>query len=129
MLTNRYIPVYSYNFDSTLGYPGEGPPTTIISYNINGAKDRLRAVLLLDASRARVDAIILQEVHHYQDGWGTTAGLGLTSMCHGLDWIPFLSPGTNADSKGGTAVIIRRNSSNIKITENSINTIQKILGG
>jgi exonuclease III len=128
MLTNRYIPVYSYNFDSTLGYPGEGPPTTIISYNINGAKDRLRAVLL-DASRARVDAILLQEVHHYQDGWDTTAGLGLTSMCHGLGWIPFLSPGTNADSKGGTAVIIRRNSSNIKITENSKNTTKKVLNG
>jgi exonuclease III len=126
MLTNRYIPVYSYNFDSTLGYPGEGPPTTIISYNINGAKDRL---VLLDASRARVDAILLQEVHHYQDGWDTTAGLGLTSMCHGLGWIPFLSPGTNADPKGGTAVIIRRNSSNIKITENSKNTIPKILNG
>jgi hypothetical protein len=128
ILTNQYIPVYSYNFDSTLGYPGEGPPTTIISYNINGAKDRLRAVLL-DASRARVDAILLQEIHHYQDGWDTTAGLGLTSMCHGLGWIPFLSPGNSGDPKGGTAVVIRRNSSNIRTTENSKKTVKKLLNG
>jgi hypothetical protein len=38
----RHYP--QFKFDSTLGYPGEGP-AKIICYNINGAKNKLASIL------------------------------------------------------------------------------------
>jgi hypothetical protein len=46
-----------------------------------------------------------------------------------MGWIPFVSPGTSSDPKGGTAVIIRRNSLNIRISEISKNSLKKYLNG
>eukprot|EP00962_Isochrysis_galbana_P043985 scaffold16910_cov134-Isochrysis_galbana.AAC.2 len=54
-----------YKFDSTLGYPGEGP-SKIVSYNIAGAKNKIKNVLS-DANSNGVDAILLQEVPAIRD--------------------------------------------------------------
>ena len=53
--------------DSTLGYPGEGP-VTIATYNLNGAKGGRLAAVLSQARKARVDILMLQELHAYEDG-------------------------------------------------------------
>eukprot|EP00967_Tisochrysis_lutea_P055759 scaffold70235_cov27-Tisochrysis_lutea.AAC.1 len=58
-------PILSY--DSTLGYPGEGP-VRIASYNVNGTKGGKLAAGLSQARKARVDILLLQELHAYEDG-------------------------------------------------------------
>jgi hypothetical protein len=67
-LSFETTPLYSPIFDSTLGFPGEGPQALIASYNINGVKNRPRDVLRA-ANERNLDALLLQEIHFYQDGW------------------------------------------------------------
>jgi hypothetical protein len=118
--TSASTPQYSTTFDSTLGYPGEGPQALLASYNINGVKNRLREVLRA-ANENNLDALLLQEVHFYQDGWDRSA-LGLRSLCRGFRWWVFLAPGSSTDIKGGTAVLIKDNSTKIKLADDSRST-------
>jgi hypothetical protein len=103
---HAYTPIYADTFDSTLGFPGEGPAAKIASYNINGARDKLKAVLIA-ANANGLDALLLQEIHTYVDGWDT-ANSGLRSTSLGFGWLPFVSPANANDSKGGTAILIKK---------------------
>jgi hypothetical protein len=108
------IPLYSPRFDSHLGYPGEGPQAFIASYNINGVKQRLREVR---ASPTRGPLLSRWT-------WDRSA-LGLRSLCRGFGWWVFLAPASSSDVKGDTAILIKNNSTKIKLTVNSRSTIKK----
>eukprot|EP00962_Isochrysis_galbana_P025092 scaffold7713_cov100-Isochrysis_galbana.AAC.6 len=45
-ITRKHI-CYAYRFDATKGFPGEGPPVKIVTYNINGAKTKLSTTLMV----------------------------------------------------------------------------------
>eukprot|EP00962_Isochrysis_galbana_P039974 scaffold14440_cov143-Isochrysis_galbana.AAC.4 len=51
---------------TTLGFPGEGP-LLVATYNINGSRGTLAAVLA-QATQAKIDILLLQELHFYEDG-------------------------------------------------------------
>eukprot|EP00962_Isochrysis_galbana_P006093 scaffold1649_cov134-Isochrysis_galbana.AAC.10 len=102
-----------YKFDSTLGYPGEGP-SKIVSYNIAGAKNKIKNVLS-DANSSGVDAILLQEVHAYADNWHCNRGLGFSADCNSKGWRVFAAHGNASDASAGCAVLIRLNSTKVKI--------------
>ena len=58
------------DFDSTLGYPGEGPPILaegllLVTFNANGLRGRRRARLLLLEARKRKVAILFIQEHNY----------------------------------------------------------------
>jgi hypothetical protein len=57
---------YAEVFDSTLGFPGEGL-LTVASYNINGTRGSLAAVLA-QAKQAKIDILLLRELHFYENG-------------------------------------------------------------
>jgi hypothetical protein len=117
-----HLPHFPSHFDSTLGFPGEGPTTKIVSYNINGAKDKLDAVLAA-ANGEGIDALLLQEIHFYSDSWDRNR-IGLHSTCIGLGWIPFVSHASSQDLRGGTAILVRRSSKNITVKQNSHSTFR-----
>jgi exonuclease III len=102
-----------FKFKSTLGYPGEGP-AKIVSYNIDGAKTKLASVLS-EARRECVDAILLQEIHFYADGWHSNR-LGLSAICNRMGWRAFSCHGNISDVKAGCAVIRSNHSRNIKLS-------------
>jgi len=58
--------LYAKVFDPTLGYPGEGP-LIVATYNINGTRGSLASVLA-QAKAAKIDILLLQELHFYQTG-------------------------------------------------------------
>jgi hypothetical protein len=58
--------VYAEVFDATRGFPGEGP-LIVATYNINGTRGSLAAVLA-QAKLARIDILLLQELHFYDNG-------------------------------------------------------------
>ena len=61
-------------FDSTLGYPGEGP-VVIATYNLNGTKGCRLAAVLSQARKAKVDILMLQELHAFmRTKMGHTSG-------------------------------------------------------
>jgi hypothetical protein len=122
-----HLPHFPSHFDSTLGFPGEGPTTKIVSYNINGAKDKLAAVLAA-ANGEGIDALLLQEIHFYSDSWDRNR-IGLHSTCIGLGWIPFVSHASHQDLRGGTAILVRRSSKNITVKQNSHSTFRHELDG
>jgi hypothetical protein len=109
LLPFENTPLYSPSVDSTLGYTGEGPQALIASYNINGVKSRLRDVLRA-ANESNLDALLLQVVHFHQDGL-ENPHLGMRSLCRGYGWLVFLAPASSTDVKGGTAILIKENSS------------------
>ena len=102
-----------YSFNSTLGFPGEGPK--IVSYNINGAKTKISAVLA-EARFQGVDALLIQEVHYYTDRWHDSR-LGLNAECNRQGWQIVAAHGLPSDPCSGCAVIINGNSSKIKFTD------------
>jgi hypothetical protein len=55
--------------------------------------------------------------------------LGMRSLCQGFGWWLFLAPASSSDSRGGTAVLIKQNSTEIKLTNNSNFTFTIELGG
>ena len=117
-LAPAYTPVYALTFDSTLGYPGEGPPATIVSLNINGAKHKLAGVLDRLA-RARVDVLLLQEIHYYNDNWHREP---LRALCLAKRWDLFLSPPGPNDTGGGTAVLVYQDSQSVKPIAGTLRT-------
>ena len=89
-------------FDSTLGYPGEGP-IRVATYNINGTKGGRLAAVLSQARKAGVDILLLQELHAYEDGSHRRSHRTATL----LGWHWFASPGELADPASGVAIAIR----------------------
>ena len=59
-----YVPTYSYRWDHTLGYEGEGPPLHLVSLNVNGvlSNDTWRELLNL-AQFLKIDILCLQETN------------------------------------------------------------------
>src|SRR6056297_593497 len=64
--TKAHAIAYARVFDATLGFPGEGP-LIVATYNINGTRGTLAAVLA-QAKQAKIDILLLQELHFYEDG-------------------------------------------------------------
>eukprot|EP00962_Isochrysis_galbana_P042312 scaffold15774_cov94-Isochrysis_galbana.AAC.1 len=62
-----------------------------------------------------VDAILLQEVHVYADNWHCNRGLGLSAECNAKGWRVFAAHGNASDASAGCAVLIRLNSTKVKI--------------
>jgi len=108
-------PIYSPIFNSTLGYPGEGP-SKIATYNINGAKEKLFHVLGA-AGRARIDVLLLQETHYYASTRFHVSGIQSTAKRAG--WIAFHAPATATDPKGGVAILVRADSPHVTIVGGS----------
>jgi hypothetical protein len=100
--------VYSPIFDATLGFPGEGP-ITVATYNINGSRGSLAAIFA-QAKIARIDILLLQELHFYEDGEhlhvGKTADKSGWAMVH--------SHATRLDPSSGVAIAVRLDSKNVK---------------
>jgi hypothetical protein len=105
------IPRYSPTFDSTLGFPGEGP-AKIATYNINGAKDKLYHVLGA-ASRARIDVLLLQETHYYKTTRYHVNGIQSTAKRAG--WTALHAPATAVDPKGGVAILVRADRQSVSL--------------
>jgi len=105
---------YAYRFDSTKGFPGEGPPVKIVTYNINGAKNKLSTTLFL-ANQAKIDALLIQEIHYYEDG----THLRVANMAKHRGWTAFVAHDSHRDPRGGAAIFIRNNSENIKLPSNT----------
>jgi exonuclease III len=92
--------VYAKVFDPTLGFPGEGP-LTVASYNINGTRGSLAAVLA-QAKQAKIDILLLQELHFYENG--EHLRVGLTAEKQG--WTLVHSPATRLDPSSGVAIAV-----------------------
>jgi hypothetical protein len=90
------IPLYSSTFDSTLVFPGEGP-AKIATYNINGDKDKLYHVLGA-ALRAKIDILLLQEMHYYKTTHYHVNGK--QSAAKRAGWTALHAPATATDHGG-----------------------------
>jgi hypothetical protein len=104
-----------FKFDSTLGYPSEGP-AKIASYNINGAKNKIQSVLR-EARREGIDALLLPEINFYAGSWHSSR-LGLSAVCNRLGWSVFACHGNSSDVSAGCAVVINNSSRNIRFKDN-----------
>jgi exonuclease III len=107
----------SWRFDATLGFPGEGPPVKIATYNINGAKTKLNKALHL-ARQAKIDALLVQEMHYYEDGYHAR----VTNLAKHRGWTAFIAHDSHRDPRGGTAIFIRTNSESITLPKNATPT-------
>ena len=95
-------------FNSTLGYPGEGPTAAkgmlLITFNANGLRGRRRARLLfMEANRRKVAVLFIQE-HNFESK--DVSSLKLTAERAG--YAACVSPKTDSTSKGGTAIFLNR---------------------
>eukprot|EP00962_Isochrysis_galbana_P001327 scaffold336_cov115-Isochrysis_galbana.AAC.1 len=88
---------YAHVFDATLGFPGEGP-LIVATYNINGSRGTLAAVLA-QAKQAKIDILLLQELHFYEDGEHGRVG----SLADRQGWTLVHSPATRIDPSSGVA--------------------------
>jgi hypothetical protein len=109
------IPLYTSIFDSTLGFPGEGP-AKIATYNINGAKDKLYHVLGA-ASKAKIDVLLLQETHYYKTTHYHVNGIQFAAKRAG--WTALHAPATVTDPRGGLAILVRADSQTISLVNGS----------
>ena len=91
-----------FTFDSTLGFPGEGP-VRVATYNINGTKGGKLAAVLSQARKAGVDILLLQELHAYENGSHHRSHRTATL----LGWHWFASPGELGDPASGVAIATR----------------------
>eukprot|EP00962_Isochrysis_galbana_P051214 scaffold22593_cov117-Isochrysis_galbana.AAC.1 len=107
LTTTRAI-VYARVFDATLGFPGEGP-LIVATYNINGTRGSLAAVLA-QAKQAKIDILLLQELHFYEDGEHGRVG----SLADRLGWTLVHSPATRIDPSSGVAIAVRIDSRSVK---------------
>jgi hypothetical protein len=99
--------VYAEVFDAILGFPGEGP-LIVATYNINGMRGSLAAVLA-QAKLARIDILLLQELHFYDNG----EHLRIGPLADRLGWTLVHSPATRSDPSSGVAIAVRSDSKNV----------------
>ena len=94
-------------FDSTLGYPGEGPAAEgllLTSLNANGLKGRRRArQLFLEARRNRVSILFIQE-HNFD----ASSVKQLEKTAEHSGYASCISPKGNDTTRGGTAIFLNR---------------------
>ena len=96
-------PYLSTIFDSTLGFPGEGP-LNLLSLNINGLNDAQDIWKLLQAAnQSHVDILFLQE-HHLKR---SSAIKTLENIADKKGWRAFVSVSPSDGGRGGTALLIR----------------------
>jgi len=91
-----------------LGFPGEGP-LIVATYNINGSRGTLAAVLA-QAKQAKIDILLLQELHFYEDGEHGRVG----SLADRQGWTLVHSPATRIDPSSGVAIAVRTDSRCVK---------------
>ena len=109
-----YIPIYSYRWDHTLGYEGEGHPLHLVSLNVNGVlSNDTWAKLLNLAHFLRIDILCLQETN-IPVGDARLPSLEATAKYHGFKALIGLKP--VGSDRGGTAILIRRDADNINIS-------------
>jgi hypothetical protein len=106
VLANAAI-AYSHVFDGTLGFPCEGL-LTVASYNINGTRGSLAAVLA-QAKQARLDILLLMELHFYENGEHLRVGATADRM----GWTMVHSPATRSDPSSGVAIVVRNDSTSV----------------
>ena len=123
--TPSYTPNYSEIFDSTMGFPGEGPLCKIMTYNINGSKIKIGSVLAR-AKAARIDIVLLQETHYYNDSYHSKKS-GLLNSIKSKDYNPDLSHATTEDISAGVAICILADSRSVTIPEGA--TLTTIIPG
>jgi hypothetical protein len=102
--TSAHVISYAEVFDSTLGFPGEGP-LTVASYNINNTRGSLAAVLA-QATQAKIDILLLQELHFYENG----EHLRVSYTAEKQGWTLVHSPATRIDPSSGVAIAVRQDS-------------------
>ena len=110
--------IYALTFDSTCGYPGEGP-ITIVSYNMNGAGHGALGSVLAQARKARVDIILLQELHAYADGRHLRACM----TAKALGWQMVHAPANATDPASGVGIAIRDSSPRVKLIPDTSETL------
>jgi exonuclease III len=108
-LANAAI-AYSHVFDTTLGFPGEGPLLTVASYNINGTRRSLAAVLA-QAKQARLDILLLQELHFYENVEHLRVGATAVRM----GWTMVHSPATRSDPSSKVAIAVRNDNDSTSV--------------
>ena len=95
---------YHKEFDSTLGYPGEGPGLKLLGFNASGLLTPGRSEhFFSEANRISADVIFLQEHNHDKH---QVERLARTAESHGF--APCLAPRDAASTRGGTGVLLRR---------------------
>ena len=104
---------YHREFDSTLGYPGEGPPgrtfpapgsLRLVGLNANGLKSQGRVRALLATAKKRGIALLFLQEHNFKQDemkeFSKSAEMEGFAACIG--------PCGNESSRGGTAILMHR---------------------
>ena len=73
-----------------------------MTYNINGSKTKIGSVLAR-AKAARIDIVLLQETHYYNDSYHSKKS-GLLNSIKSKDYKPYLSHATTKDISAGVAI-------------------------
>jgi exonuclease III len=79
-----------------------------VTYNINGTRGSLAAILA-QAKLARIDILILQELHFYESG----EHLEIRAITERLGWMLVYSPATRNDPSSGVAIAVRQDSKGV----------------
>jgi exonuclease III len=114
LLPLAYIPIYSYTWDHTLGYEGEGPPLHLVSLNVNGVlSNDIWAKLLNLAHFLKIDILCLQETN-IAVGDVRLPALVATAKFHGYN--AHLGLKAVGSDRGGTAILVRTDADSVSIT-------------
>ena len=109
-----YIPTYSYRWDHTLGYEGEGHPLHLISLNVNGVlSNDTWAKLLNLAQFLKIDILCLQETN-IAVGDARLPALVATAKFYGYKAHLGLKP--VGSDRGGTAILVRTDADDVSIS-------------
>jgi len=96
-------------FNSTLGYPGEGP-ATLVSWNARGLCEKLKfAELLRRLSSAKIDAALIQE-----HNWSAEKQRMARSVARTGEWQLYVKEYAG-EGRGGAMVLVR-NEGAVKVT-------------
>ena len=103
---SRKIKRRTYVFDSTKGYPGEGPPRLkVATFNMRGADEAKWRDIFNEAKRSRLDALLLQE-HNIK----SSAIAIMVSRAHRQGFTLTVTASRSSHNRGGAAVLTRNES-------------------
>ena len=114
----KILIVYAATFNPTLGYPGEGP-LTIVSYNINGTGQGALGSVLAQARKAKVDILLLQELHAYSDGRHHR----ICMTAKALGWHMVHAPANPSDPASGVGIAICDASPRVRLLPDTAETL------